>query len=283
MEGKTCIVTGASSGIGRVTARELARMGARTVLVCRDRERGEAAAEEMRRATGNDAVELLIADFASLDAVRALAAEFLASHDALHVLVNNAGLIMTERRTTAEGFEVTMCVNHLAPFLLTNLLLDTMRASAPARIVNVASEGHRFVRGIDLNDLHAERRRYRGFQTYARTKLANILFTVELARRLAGSGVTANCLHPGIFASGFGRETHGLFRFIMTVGRPFLPAPERGARTSIYLASSPAVDGLSGEYFIRCRVRRASAAARNEETARRLWDLSARLTGIAAR
>lgn len=282
MEGRICMVTGANSGIGAVTARELARMGARVVVVCRDSAKAEAAAATIREAAGSDAVEPMAADFASLRAVRALADEFRGRHAALHVLVNNAGLMLTERRAAEDGLEEVFCVNHLAPFLLTNLLLDTIRASAPARIVNVSSEAHR-AGTIDFDDLQSAKGRYRGFRAYAATKLANILFTAELARRLDGSGVTANSLHPGTIASGFGRRTGGAFRFLLAIGRPFLIGPERGARTSIHLASSPEVEGVTGKYWARRRVRTPSRAARDGEAARRLWEISAGLVGLPDR
>lgn len=281
MTGKVVLVTGANSGIGKETARELARRGARVVMTARDPVRGEAALEEVRATTGGEA-DLLLLDFASLASVRDAAAEYRARYGRLDVLVNNAGLVLGERRVTADGYEMTFQVNHLGPFLLTNLLLDLLRASAPARVVNVTSAAHRSVRGLDFDDLMATRR-YRAMEAYARSKLANILFTVELARRLDGTGVTANAVHPGSVATGFGRDgdTSGLLAFGLRLAAPFMKSPGRGARGPVWLASAPELEGVSGQYFAGTRRRTPSRAARDPAAAARLWEVSERLTGLA--
>ncbi len=274
------MVTGANSGLGLVTARALAGLGADVVLVCRDAAKGEAAVAEVRRAGGRGSIELMLADFASLDQVRELATRFRAGGRPLHVLVNNAGLMLTERRTTRDGFEYTFGVNHLAPFLLTNLLLETLRASRPARVVNVASRAGMRVT-LDLDDLQGERR-WGGWHAYCVSKLCNALFNLELDRRLRGSGVTANCLHPGVIATGFGRESTGLWRWMLRAARLTMASPDKGAQTQIYLASSAEVEGQSGQYFVDCRPAAPSRAASDAETARRLWEVSERMVGLAA-
>jgi NAD(P)-dependent dehydrogenase (short-subunit alcohol dehydrogenase family) len=284
LSGKTVLVTGATSGIGVPTATALARMGARTVIVARDRAKGEATAAQIKRETGNDAVELLVADLSSLAEVRRLAAEFKAAHDRLHVLVNNAGAYNAGRSTTVDGYETTFAVDHLAYFLLTELLLDTLKASAPARVVNVSSAAH--IGGhINFDDLQGARR-YSGMRAYGQSKLANVLFTYELARRLAGSGVTANCLHPGVVRTNFGKSNGGFvggaFAVFQAVGRPFFITPEKGAETTIHLAASPDVEGVTGAYFVKCRQHESNAESRDEAVAKRLWDVSEQLTRAGA-
>ena len=278
MTGRVCVVTGASSGIGRATAGALRRMGATLALVCRDRGRGEEALAGLRAERGEAAVALFLADLSSQADIRRLAAELCERYPAIHVLVNNAGVVNLRRSTTVDGIEAVFAVNHLAYFLLTHLLLDRLRGSAPARIVNVASDAHRFGT-LDLDDLdHA--RRYRAMRVYGASKLANILFTYELARRLDGTGVTANCLHPGAVATRLGQNNGRLATAITRLLRPFFRTPEQGAATAIYLASSPAVEGLSGKYFVDCREARSSRTTYDTELARRLWDASARLTAL---
>lgn len=280
MTGKTCLVTGASSGIGRETAAALAAMGATIVMTARDRARGDAAVAEVKARSQNERVELLIVDFGSQQSIRRMAAEFLSRHDRLHVLVNNAGAYNTRRSVTADGYETTFAVNHLGYFLLTNLLLDVLKASAPSRIVNVSSVVHGGA-VIDFDDLNGERR-YGGMRAYAQSKLANVLFTYELTRRLDGAGVTANCLHPGVVMSGFGKNNAGPVRaaFVLfhALCRPFLLTPARGAETSVYLASSPEVEGVTGSYFVRKRAVPSGAASHDEEAARRLWEASEEMT-----
>jgi NAD(P)-dependent dehydrogenase (short-subunit alcohol dehydrogenase family) len=276
---KVCIVTGATSGIGRVTALELARMGATVVLMARRPERGEEARAAIVAETGNDRVELILADFASLAEVRRAAEIFLARHDRLHVLVNNAGLYADKRRLSADGYELTFAVNHLAPFLLTNLLLDTLKASAPARVVTVASGAHVGAE-INFDDLQGAKR-YSGFAAYGASKLANILFTYELARRLEGSGVTANCLHPGFVGTNFGQSDGGPVAIFFRAARPFILTPEQGAQTSIHLAASPEVEGLTGRYYVNRRPRTSSAPSYSREAQSRLWAISEELVGTA--
>ncbi|HEY4947269.1 MAG TPA: SDR family NAD(P)-dependent oxidoreductase, partial [Acidimicrobiales bacterium] len=241
MDGQTVVITGGNSGVGRATAAALAGAGARTVITARSESRGREALADIRRSSGSDQVDLVVFDLADLASVRKGAAVLLDRYDQIHVLVNNAGLVLTERTATADGFEATFGINHLGPFLLTRLLLDRLIASAPARVVNVASTAHRSARhGMDFDDLQS-RRGYKGMQVYGRSKLANILFTDELARRLVGTGVTANCLHPGTVATGYARDgdATGFLAFGVKVIRPFILTPEQGARTSVYLASSP--------------------------------------------
>jgi NAD(P)-dependent dehydrogenase (short-subunit alcohol dehydrogenase family) len=277
LTGRVCVITGASSGIGRETAAALAAMGATLALVCRDRARGEATVAALRATTGNDAVTLFLADLARQADIRRVAAELLARFPKLHVLINNAGLVNLQHTTTADGIETVFAVNHLAYFLLTHLLLDRLKASAPARIVNVASDAHRIGR-LDFDDLGSARR-YRAMRVYGTSKLANILFTTELARRLDGSGVTANCLHPGAVATRLGQNNGRAATFLIKVLAPFFRTPAQGAATSVYLASSPAVASVSGRYFSNCREARPARAARDPVTARRLWDVSRELTG----
>ena len=276
MTGKTAVITGGNSGIGLETAVALARAGARTLITARDRARGDAAVAGIRDRAGSDQVELVVFDLASLKSVREGAAEILSRCPRIDVLVNNAGLVLGERQETTDGFEATFGINHLGPFLLTELLLERIKASAPARIVNVASTAHKGARGgLAFDDLQTTRR-YAGMKAYSRSKLANIYFTTELARRLAGSGVTVNCLHPGTVVTGFGRDgdTTGVFRFGLSVIKPFVLNAEQGARTSVYVASSPEIDGVSGKYFVKCRARNPSKVARDDEAAQRLWRVS---------
>ena len=279
MTGRVCLVTGATNGIGRAAAQALAARGASVLVHGRDRHKAEAMVRDIVEATGNHGVEPIVADFSELDQVRRMAAEFSARHKELHVLLNNAGLFALHRRTTHDGFEAHFGVNHLAPFLLTNLLLDTLKSSAPARIVTVASAVHNRGR-IDLDDLQAVRG-YRGFRAYSTSKLANILFTTELARRLDGTGVTANALHPGVVATGLvaGGST-GLMALGWRLAKNFLISPEKGARTSIYLAESSDVEEISGRYFDNCREAPTAAAARDADAAVRLWKVSAGLAGL---
>lgn len=276
MIGKTCLVTGASSGIGKVTARRLAEMGARVILVCRSRERGQKAMDEIMHKSRNNSLELLCCDLSSQKESRRLAIEILERHDRLHVLVNNAGLMLRRRTLTEDGVETTFAVNHLAYFLLTNLLLDVIKVSAPARIVNVASMAH-MTGTIDFDDLQGEKS-FSSMGAYRQSKLANILFTYELARRLEGTAVTANCLHPGIIATNLARDMPKIIDLAL---RAFFTSPEKGADTTVYLTSSPEVEGVTGKYFIDCKEAPSNEESYNTEIARRLWDVSARLTGLA--
>jgi NAD(P)-dependent dehydrogenase (short-subunit alcohol dehydrogenase family) len=278
--GHTIVVTGANSGVGKETAVGLAAMGATVVVAARNRAKGEAAVAEITsRSMSRGTVELADLDLASTASIHAFADGFLARHDRLDVLVNNAGLTMRKRAETADGCEMTFGVNHLGHFLLTSLLRERLVASAPARVVTVASDAHRFARrGLDFDDLMSTKR-YRPFLTYARSKLANILFTRELARQLDGSGVTANVVHPGFVASNFAREgdTGKLGNIAMILGRPLAITATKGAETSVFVASSPTVEGVTGQYFVKCSLAKTSGAAADDEAARRLWAVSERL------
>ena len=280
MKGRVCLVTGATNGIGRVTADALARLGADLVIHGRNPALTEKVAAEIRAKSGNSSVSHVVADFASLDQVRRMAAEVAGRHDRIHVLVNNAGTTTPKYRRTEDGFEWHFGVNHLAPFLLTNLLLDRVKAGAPARIVNVASAAHHRAK-MDFDDLNLEKS-YNTWMGYSISKLENILFSIELARRLEGSGVTANCLHPGGVATNIFGHAGALIKIATMIARPLLISPEKGAETQIYLATSPNVANISGKYFDKCQVATPTAEARNMESARRLWDVSAELTGLAA-
>jgi NAD(P)-dependent dehydrogenase (short-subunit alcohol dehydrogenase family) len=274
------LITGFTSGIGKAAATALARSGMSLIGVSRSRERGEAAVEAIRSAGGAGSFHLLTADLASLAEIRALAGEVGSRFARLDLLINNAGGIHMMRRETVDGLEMTLAVNHLAPFLLTNLLLDRLRAAGRARVVTVASEAHRFGRP-DWDDLQM-RRRYQWGRAYAFSKLANILFTFELARRLAGSGVTANCLHPGGVDTELWREARGGMRAILAVARPFMISPEKGAEGVVHLAVAPELAGVSGAYFKRRRAARPSSLAGDPIAARRLWEASAALVGLDA-
>jgi NAD(P)-dependent dehydrogenase (short-subunit alcohol dehydrogenase family) len=282
MNNKVCMITGANAGIGRATALGLAKMGATVVMVCRNPDRGEAAMQEIRAESGNTRVELMVADLSSQAAIRQLASDFKARYSQLHVLVNNAGVAPVQRSVTADGIETTFAVNYLAPFLLTNLLLDTLKASAPARVVNVAGDFHRKAT-IRFDDLMSEKE-YSGVRANNQAKLALILFTYELARRLAGTGVTANCLHPGPTATDAPLNDPDLPAISGTMYRlvrVFFQSQQRGAETSIYLASSPDVEGVTSKYFIKKRAVASSSESYDVATAQRLWGVSAQLAGLA--
>lgn len=277
MRGRVCIVTGATSGIGRATALELARRGASLGLVARKRERAEDTAAAIREAAANPDVEVFLADLAVQEQIRSVASELLGRYPRIHVLVNNAGVMCTSFGETPDGIETTFAVNHLAYFLLTQLLLDRLRESAPARVVSVASDAHRFGR-LDLDDPETRHRRYRGMRVYGASKLANIAWNAELARRLAGSGVTANCCHPGGVNTGLGDQNGPVLKWLGKLAKVFMRTPEKGAETSVWLASAPELEGVSGGYYADCRPRVPIDQARDPEVGRRLWELSERLT-----
>ena len=280
MAGKTVLVTGGTGGIGKATAIGLARLGARVGITGRDRTRAEAAADDIRTASGNAAVDAYAADMSSQAEVRRLAQDVLDAYPRLDVLVNNVGGFWTTRHVTADGLEHTFAVNHLAPFLLTDLLLDRLKASAPARIVTLSS-GAQAMGRIDFDDLQGERS-YSGQRAYSQSKLANVMFTYELARRLEGTGVTATVLHPGVVRTAFGAEDPARWhRLFLPLVRPFMKTPDRGAETSIYLASALEVDGVSGRYFANRKPKKSSKDSYDTAAQTRLWQVSAELVGLA--
>lgn len=280
VRGKVCLVTGATSGIGEVTARELAQQGATVVVVGRNRQKAEKTVDETKSRTGNQNVGYLLADLSSQREIRTLATEFKARHDRLDVLVNNAGAVFSEYGETEDGIERTFAVNHLNYFLLTNLLLNELKAAAPSRIVNVSSGAHQGAE-LDFDDL-GTRQNYGFMRAYGRSKLANVMFTYELARRLEESGVTANALHPGAVATNFGsNNTVWYARPMLALFRLFATTPEKGAETSVYLASSPEVEGVTGQYFANKKPVSSSKASYDEEAAKRLWRVSGELTGLS--
>jgi NAD(P)-dependent dehydrogenase (short-subunit alcohol dehydrogenase family) len=278
MSGRVCVVTGATRGIGRATAEGLAQLGATTVLIARRREDGDTVAWEIAsRAPVAPAV--VSADLSSQASIRKAAAELAASYPRVHVLINNAGIIPARREVTVDGLEMQFAVNHLAYFLLTNLLLPQLEAGAPSRIINVSSGAHDHA-GLQFDDLQSERD-YHPRAVYSRSKLANVLFTYELARRLQGSGVTANCVSPGVVATGMLADYMGVPRARGGSASSFGASPEQGAETSIYLATSPDVEGVTGKYFEKSRAIRSSQESYDEAAARRLWEVSERLTGLS--
>lgn len=305
MTGKTCLVTGGTAGIGAVTARELARLGATVVIVGRNHERGTSCAQAIREECGNVAVQFLRADLSSQSEVRALAREFLARHQRLDVLLNNAGAIFELRRDSVDGIEMTLALNHLGPFLLTTGLLDILRASAPSRIIVVSSSAHKDIPALDFTDPQAQARAsWRGeypvtrlkslqysllkpwahpaFLQYAHTKLANLLFTYELARRLDGTGITANALHPGLVATNFASGKGIYCWFMRRQASLFGISAEEGAKTPIHLATSQDVTQITGRYFVKEQPTESSAASLDVEAAARLWELSERLVGMTS-
>ena len=272
-----CLVTGATSGIGKATAMGLAQRGATVVLVGRDREKGEAVQREVKTKSGNEAVDLLLADLSSQESVRQLAENFLQRYTQLHVLINNAGMTSLRRRETVDGLEMTFAVNQLAPFLLTNVLLDVIKASAPSRIINVSSDAHE-AGHINMDDLQSEKKYMRA---YGQSKLALVLFTYELARRMQGTDVTANCLHPGFVATNFGQNGTGpIGRGVMNVISRFGMSPEEGAKTSIFLATSPEVKGVTGKYFVKCIPKRSAPITYDVTLQGQLWEECARLVKL---
>jgi NAD(P)-dependent dehydrogenase (short-subunit alcohol dehydrogenase family) len=277
MTGKTVLVTGGTSGIGRATAEGLAAMGARVAIVGRDTGRAENVAQEIR-AAGSTPVDVFVADLSSQSEIRRLAVEVLQTYRRIDVLVNNVGGFWNTRHVTADGLEHTFALNHLAPFLLTNLLLDRLKQSAPARVITVASQAH-FAGRIDFDDLQGERS-YSGERAYNQSKLANVLFTYELARRLEATAVTANALHPGVVRTSFGAEDPaGIQRLFVPLMRVFMRAPAQGAATSVHLASSPDVEQESGVYFVNSKPKRSSERSHDMTVAARLWQVSSDLVG----
>ncbi|WP_298006910.1 MULTISPECIES: SDR family oxidoreductase [Anaerolinea] len=279
LTGKTILITGATDGIGRETARQLARLGAHIILTGRNPQKAEAAVQELRQSTGNPHIEFLIADLSSQRQIRALAETVKGKISSLYALINNAGAIFMQRQVSEDGIEMTFALNHLGYFSLTLLLLDVLKGSAPARIINVSSAAHRGAR-LDFEDLQNERS-YQGWRVYSQSKLANLLFTYELARRLEGSGITVNALHPGFVATRFGRSNGGIFDPLFRLFQFAAISPEEGARTSVYLAASQEVEGVSGKYFEKCRAVPSSPESYDLASARRLWEISLQMTGLS--
>lgn len=284
MNGKICMVTGATSGMGEVTARALAQRGATVLVVSRTRNKGEATVNRIQQQTGNCAVEFMVADLSSQKEIRELVQQFKSKYPRLSVLVNNAGAWIASRQESIDGIEMTFALNHLGYFLLTNLLVDTLKASAPACIINISSYGHKAGQ-MNFDDLQF-RQKYSGMQAYRQSKLANVLFTYELARRLAGTGVTVNAVNPGLVATRFGFNNLGfipnrvadlLIRLYGFVGT----SAEQGAQTAIYLATSAEVEGVTGKYFEKQKAAPSSSASYDEAAAQRLWQVSAEMTGLS--
>ncbi len=283
LEDKHCLITGSTSGIGKQIAVGLANTKASVIIVGRDKVKCESTLEEIRKNVSTDIdknrISYLVADLSSQASIHQLANKFLASHESLDVLVNNAGVFLPRRLTTVDGIEYTFAVNHLAPFLLTNLLFKKIKARTPSRIITTSSVAHRGA-NINFDDLQFERRHYNGFKAYSQSKLANILFTKELSRRSRGSGVTTNCFHPGGVRTNLVQSGPWYYRLVWTIVSPFLISPERGADTAIYLASSSEVEGKSGKYFAKRKEVKVSGMANDQDAAVRLWRLSEELTGI---
>ncbi|KAM9309158.1 retinol dehydrogenase 12 [Pholidichthys leucotaenia] len=283
LDGKTVLITGANAGIGKETSRDLARRGARVVMACRDLTRAEQAAEEIRRSTGNGNVVIRHLDLSSLYSVRQFAKDFLDSEDRLDVLVNNAGVMMCPKWLTEDGFETQLAVNHLGHFLLTSLLLPKLKSSAPSRVVTVASIAHSGGR-LDFDDLFFSRRPYSPLQSYRQSKLANVLFSRELGRRLKGSGVSSFSLHPGVIRTELGRHVEGWFPLLGALLKLpsllLMKTPKEGCQTTVYCAVTPGLEELSGRYFSDCAVKETSPEGRDDEVARKLWEESARLVGL---
>ena len=283
LEHKTCLITGSTSGIGKEIAIGLAKMKANVVLVGRNKEKCQATLEEIWRNasidTNKNRVSYLLADLSSQASIHQLAKEFLDSYESLDILVNNAGVFLSRRFTTVDGIEYTFAVNHLAPFLLTNLLFERIKASSPSRIITTSSVAHRGAR-INFDNLQFERGRYNGVEAYRQSKLANILFTKELARRSRGSGVTSNCFHPGGVRTNLVQSGPWYYRLIWAIIGPFLVSPKKGADTAIYLASSSKVDSISGKYFVNRKPVGPSGTADDHDATARLWKISEELTGI---
>jgi retinol dehydrogenase 14 len=278
MTGKACLITGGNSGIGKATALGLARLGANVVIVSRSKEKGEAALAEIIANSGNRNVELMLADMSSQDSIRRLASDFKVGHEKLHLLVNNAGVYLTRRSTTVDGLESTFATNHLGPFLLTNLLLDLLKTSAPSRIVNVTSDAHNGAQ-VNFEDLQGKKR-FSGWQAYGQSKLAMILFTHELAKKLDGTGVTVNSAHPGVVRTNFANN-NGLVTFGFRLLRPFFISPETAAKRVLYVATSPDLEGVTGKYFTKMHEAKSSQESYDNDSAKRLWEISEQLTKLS--
>ncbi len=276
MDGKICMITGANSGIGKATAIGLAELNATVIMVCRDKERGEIAREEIIKKTGNNNIDLLICDLSSQEQIKRLVNEFNQKYQSLHVFINNAGIMLKNRSECVDGLEMNFAVHVIAPFLLTILLLDVLKKSAPSRVIIVGSAMHKMAK-MDFDDLQCENKKYRLSKVYGKSKLAETLIAYELSRRLKGTGVSVNILHPGVVATNLGRDQS---KFSQWFARKFFKSSEAGAETSIYLASSVEVEGITGKYFINKEQRRSSEESYNREHSMRLWEICAEITGV---
>ncbi|MFB3042685.1 MAG: SDR family oxidoreductase [Nitrososphaerales archaeon] len=280
MSGRVCMITGTTSGIGKATALGLAKMGATVIMVARNEADLRVAIDDIKEKTANESIDLIVADLSSQESIHRLAEDFRNKYQHLHVLINNAGLTAEHKTLSVDGIDTLFAVNYLAPFLLTNLLLDVLKVSAPSRIVNVSSDGHKFGR-IDFDDIQSKKRSAIG--AYGDSKLALNLFTYELARKIKGTGVTANALHPGVVATNIGSHDSSPFitRFIWKIFKVFMSSPDKGAQTSMFLASSPDVDGVSGKYFVKSKETRSSKESYDESVGQRLWQVSEELTKVS--
>lgn len=275
---KNCIITGATSGVGKASAIKLAQMGLNLFLIARNPKKAKDTIREIKKLSGNKNIELIIADLQSQKETRLAAKEFIKFKKPLHILINNAGLMSPYREVTEDHIEKTFAVNHLAGFLLTNLLLGTLKKGSPARIINVASVAHVYGK-IHFEDINLEKK-FSQIKAYGQSKLANILFTTELARRLDPNIVTANAMHPGTVASNFFDNDKGISKFVMTLARPFMKSPEKAAETVVYLATSPELEKVSGKYFFNCKEKKPKLGPQNEAIAEKLWDISSDLTNL---
>ena len=279
LQNKVCLITGATNGIGEEAAKQIALMGAEIVFIARNQTKANQLKETIKSLTGRETTSI-IADLSSQSEVKKAAEEFLSLNKPLHILLNNAGIMNTSRRETVDGLEEVFSVNHLAYYTLTLLLMDKLIASGPGRIVNVASGAHMFIKEINFEDLQSEKE-YKTMHVYGQSKLANILFTRELSDKVQGKGITVNCLHPGFVNTGIGSNNSPILgRILMALARPFSRKTDKGAETSIFLCTSPEVEGLSGEYYVDCEVSKISGPAKSKDNAEKLWNISSKLTGI---
>ncbi|HYW96764.1 MAG TPA: SDR family oxidoreductase [Bacteroidales bacterium] len=280
MKDKTVVISGTTSGIGKFTALKLAGQGARLVMLARNMTRAQSTVEEIKKKTGNNNIDLYIVDLSAMDEIREIAKKISAKYPVIDSLINCAGMIFPERYENADGIELTFALNHLGYFLLTNMLLPNLKAAPSARIINVASEAQRAGK-IHFDDLNLTRS-YSSFKAYSQSKLANIMFTYELARRLEGSRVTANAVHPGTVKTGFGRDFDGMWRILFAFFKPFMRSVEKGAETVIWLATSPEVEGITGKYFTDKKQIRSKEISYDRKAAERLWEMSEKMTGSLA-
>ncbi len=281
MTDKVCIVTGSNSGIGKATAMALAKKGAIVVMIVRNPEKGETARQEIINESGNEFVDLLVADLSSMDEIRRVAGEFKQKYSKLDVLINNAGGLLNQYHETSDGFEMTFAINHLAPFLLTHELLEPLKTAAPSRVINVSSGAHTMGK-IDFDNLQSEKG-YRGFRAYGNAKLMEIMTTYEMARKLEGTGVTVNVMHPGFVRTNFAKSDAGRgMRLILKLSSPFAKSPEKGAETSVYLATAPEVENVTGKYFANRKEIKSSKVSYNRELQQKLWERTEELIGLTS-